>query len=178
MCGMTPREVLPMKAGVSIVLRPASEMRPRRGASTPVVLRSVNSIISGGNWSSLFRDASLAILRMQPFFPTVMRFVVACCPSSWTLNYFWHGGVKHPNPLQPQHHLCAHVNSRQNRDFSISQAYHQIDTSQHHPNLPQASVSFATSVSAATRLAVPRVSSHRLCGHDRCHQSSCINHHT
>jgi hypothetical protein len=61
--GIMPRDVLPMKAGVRMGLRPASDRRPRRGARAPVVLSRANSIISAGNWSSLWAWAASAMVK-------------------------------------------------------------------------------------------------------------------
>jgi len=79
---MTPRDVLPMNAGVCIVFLPTSEMRPRRGASAPVVFRSVNSIISGGNCSKFLIAACSAIWRVQCCFFDVS---IDCDCETWVI---------------------------------------------------------------------------------------------
>ena len=61
MCGTTPRDVFPRKAGVNIDFRPGNDRRPRRGASAPEVLRRVKSSISGGSWPSLEAVVPLAM---------------------------------------------------------------------------------------------------------------------
>lgn len=62
---MIPRDVLPMKPGVSILLRPGIDRRPSRGAREPAALRSVNSSISAGNWSSFCVGLSTDILALN-----------------------------------------------------------------------------------------------------------------
>lgn len=62
---MMPRDVLPMKPGVSILLRPGTDRRPSRGAREPAALRSVNSSISAGNWSSFCAGLSTDIAALN-----------------------------------------------------------------------------------------------------------------
>ena len=61
-CGITPREVFPRKAGVTIGVLPGNVKRPRRGASAPVVFKRVKSSISGGSFERSGFDASCDML--------------------------------------------------------------------------------------------------------------------
>jgi hypothetical protein len=112
---MTPRDVLAMKPGVSTVLRPASEMRPSRGASAPVVLRSVNSIISGGNWSSWGAMHSSVILRVTNSRCSYKSVVVGrkCCNVRLLGISAWWGAPSEPTSASHLDFFHHHVLARQ-----------------------------------------------------------------
>lgn len=130
-CGITPREVFPRNPGVNIDLRPGTERRPRRGASAPVVLRRVNSSISGGSLSSLGAVVSSDMATVSKRYLVCSTWYVLLCKwhfvsklscSTW-LWTLCRSNVNQNLMLSSQQLtsefetcLCAHVTTRQDGD--------------------------------------------------------------